>query len=278
MKIAVISDTHNLFRPEVAEWIAKCDGVIHAGDVNSLKVLEEIKSAVGMEKPFWVVRGNNDREWAKHLPEFLRFELGGVRFFLVHNKKDVPKDLGDVQVVVYGHSHKFVEEMADGRLWLNPGSCGRRRFSSAVTMAVLYLGDEVCTEKAADMAQACMEKTQKAVVVAQAQDEVFSGRFGEIAWRVEKIELDVGDTKRVQKESLVQQADFSEGKLVGIVTEIFERMDKGQTISYIARKVGMEEELVEQICRIRVTHPGVTPGGVVDKMEVNRVVIKSSKM
>jgi len=250
MKIAVISDTHNLFRPEVREIISKCDGVVHAGDVNSQKVLDEIKASVGIEVPFYVVRGNNDREWARDLPKTTRFAFEGVKFFLVHDKKDVLKDLDDVQVVIYGHSHKYAEEFVDGKLWLNPGSCGKRRFRSAVTMAVLHLEEIVCREN---------EHIKN-----------FSGQFGEIAWRVEKIELEVAV-------DLAKQADFSEGKLVGIVTEIFERMDKGQTISYIARKVRMEEELVEQICRIRVTHPGVTPGGVVDKMEVNRVVIKSSK-
>ena len=243
MKIAVISDTHNLFRPEVREIISKCDGVVHAGDVNSKKVLDEIKASVGAEVPFYVVRGNNDREWARDLPKSAQFVLGNVKFFLVHDRKDVPKDLDKVQVVVYGHSHKYAEEMVEGRLWLNPGSCGKRRFRSAVTMAILHLESEVCKEKM--------------------RFGDFSGQFGEIAWRVEKIELDI-------ETSLAKKVDFSEGKLVGIVTEIFERMDKGQTISYIARKVGMEEELVEQICRIRVTHPGVTPSGVVDKMEVNR--------
>ena len=226
MKIALISDTHNLFRPEVKAILSKCDGVIHAGDINSQKVLDEIKASVGAEVPFYVVRGNNDREWAREIPESVSFMLGNIKFFVVHNKKDVPKDLGDVQVVVYGHSHKYAKEMIEGRLWLNPGSCGKRRFRLEVTMAILHLEDGTISQ-------------------------------------IEKVTLDT-------ETSLTKQADFSEGKLVGIVTEIFERMDKGQTISYIARKVGMEEELVEQICRIRVTHPGVTPQGVLDKMEVNR--------
>lgn len=233
MKIAVISDTHNLFRPEVKEIISKCDGVVHAGDVNSKKVLDEIKASLGTEIPFYVVRGNNDREWARDLPKSVSFMMGNMKFFLIHNQEDIPKDLGDVQIVIYGHSHRYAEKMVDGRLWLNPGSCGKKRFCSAVTMAILHLEDRTISE-------------------------------------IERIEW--GSQK-----SVVKKDDFSEGKMVGIITEIFERMDKGQTISYIAKKVEMEEELVEQICRIRVTHPGVTPSGVVDKMEVNRVVIKSSR-
>ncbi|HJD26360.1 MAG TPA: metallophosphatase family protein, partial [Candidatus Blautia intestinipullorum] len=54
-----------------------------------------------------------------------------------HNKKDVAWDLGSAQVVVFGHTHKYFEQMIDGRLWLNPGSCGRSRFGQEPTMAVM---------------------------------------------------------------------------------------------------------------------------------------------
>ena len=84
-----------------------------------------------------MVRGNNDREWAEDLPQSLTVTLGGIPFFMVHNKKDVPADLGDARVVVFGHSHKYLEQQRDGRLWLNPGSCGRRRFDQEITMAVV---------------------------------------------------------------------------------------------------------------------------------------------
>lgn len=39
--------------------------------------------------------------------------------------------------MVFGHSHKYLEQQRDGRLWLNPGSCGRRRFDQEITMAVV---------------------------------------------------------------------------------------------------------------------------------------------
>ena len=40
-------------------------------------------------------------------------------------------------MVVFGHTHKYFEKMIDGRLWLNPGSCGRRRFDQEITMALM---------------------------------------------------------------------------------------------------------------------------------------------
>ena len=46
-----------------------------------------------------------------------------------------------MDVIIFGHSHKYFEEMIDGRLWLNPGGCGRPRFSQELTMAVMYIAE-----------------------------------------------------------------------------------------------------------------------------------------
>lgn len=53
---------------------------------------------------------------------------------MVHNKKEASPDLTGVNVVVFGHSHKYLQEEKDGVLWLNPGSCGPRRFHQEITM------------------------------------------------------------------------------------------------------------------------------------------------
>lgn len=89
----------------------------------------------------YVVRGNNDKDWAENLRISLSFTIGGVKFFMVHNKKDVAWELGDTQVVIFGHTHKYFEKIIDDRLWLNPGSCGRSRFGGEVTMAVMTVED-----------------------------------------------------------------------------------------------------------------------------------------
>ena len=41
MKIAVLSDTHGLLRPEVLEQIESCDALIHAGDIGSQRIIDE---------------------------------------------------------------------------------------------------------------------------------------------------------------------------------------------------------------------------------------------
>ena len=142
MKIAIISDTHNLLRQEETERIRGADCILHGGDISSQEILDRLEAIA----PVRVVRGNNDKEWAGHLPEFLDFELAGIHFYMTHKKKDLPKDLSPYDLVVVGHSHQYSEtwkEWPDGRrtLILNPGSCGPRRFFQAITMALLAVDD-----------------------------------------------------------------------------------------------------------------------------------------
>lgn len=49
----------------------------------------------------------------------------------------MPKDLHDTDVVIYGHSHKYAEQMVNGVLWLNLESCGKRRFDPEITFAMM---------------------------------------------------------------------------------------------------------------------------------------------
>ena len=143
-RIAVLSDTHGLLRPEVLAAIAGCDAIIHGGDINKPEFIDRLKEIA----PVYMVRGNNDKAWAEHTPATLTFQLEDCRFFLVHNKKEVPKDLTGIDAVIFGHSHRYFEENIDGRLWLNPGSCGKRRFDQEITLAILTVdGSTLSTQK-----------------------------------------------------------------------------------------------------------------------------------
>ena len=130
MKLAILSDTHGLLRPEVAERLKTADAILHGGDVNKPGIVDQLERYA----PLYVVRGNNDKEWAEQIPHDLTITLGGVTFYMVHNKKEVPADLTGIDAVVFGHSHKYLLEERDGVLWLNPGSCGPRRFHQEITM------------------------------------------------------------------------------------------------------------------------------------------------
>lgn len=143
-KVVVLSDTHGLLRPQVMECLQGADLIAHAGDINTQAIVDQLAA----RGPLQVVRGNNDKEWAGQIPVSCRFMVEDVSFFMVHNKRDVPKDLAGVDVVVYGHSHKYARAEKDGVLWLNPGSCGPRRFHQEITLAVLTVeGREVEVQK-----------------------------------------------------------------------------------------------------------------------------------
>ena len=130
MKLAILSDTHGLLRPQVLEYLKNADAILHGGDINKPGIVDQLRQYA----PLYVVRGNNDKEWAEDIPHDLTVTLGGVTFFMVHNKKEVPAGLPGIDAVVFGHSHKYFQEEKDGILWLNPGSCGPRRFHQEITM------------------------------------------------------------------------------------------------------------------------------------------------
>ncbi len=130
MKLAILSDTHGLLRPEVVEQLQTADAILHGGDINKQAIVDQLREFA----PLYVVRGNNEKEWAEEIPHHLQLTLEDVTFYMVHNKKEIPANLTGVEVVVFGHSHKYVQETKDGMLWLNPGSCGPRRFHQEITM------------------------------------------------------------------------------------------------------------------------------------------------
>ena len=137
MKLAILSDTHGLLRPQVLEYLKSADVILHGGDINRQSIVDQLRQIA----PLYIVRGNNDKDWAGEIPHDLTVTLDGVRFYLVHNKKEVPADLQEIDVVVFGHSHKYVQEEKDGVLWLNPGSCGPRRFHQEITMMLAQAAD-----------------------------------------------------------------------------------------------------------------------------------------
>lgn len=131
MKIGLISDTHNLLRPEVMDALMGVDAILHAGDINSQNTLEHLREISSV----YVVRGNADKEWAEHIPTFLDFELCGLRIYMTHKKKDLPADLDPYDIVMIGHSHSYSDTLLGKTRIINPGSCGPRRFHQPITMA-----------------------------------------------------------------------------------------------------------------------------------------------
>ena len=66
IKIGILSDTHDLLRPEVIEVLQGCDTILHAGDISSQRILDQLEQIA----PVKVVRGNNDKEWAEVFADY----------------------------------------------------------------------------------------------------------------------------------------------------------------------------------------------------------------
>lgn len=137
-KIGVIADTHGLLREEVKARLQGCDKIFHAGDIHTPSVVEELNQIA----PTCFVRGNVDKEWAESIPVTQVIDDIGIRVFMIHNQKQIDKTVEPYDLIICGHSHKYEEKYVDGRLWLNPGSCGPRRFRLPITMAMLYIEEE----------------------------------------------------------------------------------------------------------------------------------------
>lgn len=138
MKIAVLSDTHGLLRPEVLPALQGVDSILHLGDVGDPSILDTLAAIA----PLTAIRGNVDREGrCGRLPETEVVLLDGAYIYLLHNIDDLNLDPAAAKfaAVLFGHSHKAEIRRHKGVLYFNPGSCGPRRFNLAVTMGYLHL-------------------------------------------------------------------------------------------------------------------------------------------
>ncbi len=132
----MIADTHGLLRPEAERCLAGVSHIIHAGDIGAQAVMDRLCRIA----PVTAIRGNVDRgAWAERYPETQTLRLGGLSFYVLHDLNELsidPAEIG-IDVVISGHSHRARIENANGVLYLNPGSAGRRRFKLPITLATL---------------------------------------------------------------------------------------------------------------------------------------------
>jgi uncharacterized protein len=140
-RIALVSDTHNLLRPELLAFVEGADAIVHAGDICDQAVLDTLAAIA----PLTAVRGNNDRgAWADALPVQTTVDVGGARLAIVHELPDLRGDpaADGIAVVVSGHSHKPALDTRDGVIYVNPGSAGPRRFKLPISAAMLTIAKD----------------------------------------------------------------------------------------------------------------------------------------
>lgn len=221
-KIGIISDTHGMLRPEVIDALKGCELILHSGDINKQEILDKLEQIA----PVHAVRGNNDKKWAEHLPETLTLNVFGIQIFMVHDKKSIPKNLTDNKLVVYGHSHRYEERTYDGIFYLNPGSCGPRRFRQEISLAILYIEDN---------------KT----------------------FKTEKVLIPYPETTSSPKKNTDEKipADIAE-----MLPAIMRQIDAGKTVEWIEAKHHISKDLSTQINRMYLTHPGIDIDGMLTRL------------
>lgn len=139
MKIGIISDTHaKEERAKKALTTLLKDGadfIVHAGDIITVETLELLKNC---GKRYVAVYGNNDSHLIQYqnnynlVKEPYYFKLANTKFKLMH----LPFYMnGDVEVVLFGHTHEFSSEFKGQTLFLNPGEvCAREKPLSQYAM------------------------------------------------------------------------------------------------------------------------------------------------
>jgi len=141
--LGLIADTHGLIRPGVYEALTGVELILHAGDVGGASILEELR----MIAPVRAVFGNTDPPGEPDLAEEILIEVDGVRVHVSHGHEvgsPTPAKLAtryDADVIIYGHTHRQLVTQLDGRLFVNPGAAGPKRFNLSPSVGRLTISN-----------------------------------------------------------------------------------------------------------------------------------------
>jgi putative phosphoesterase len=140
MLLFILSDTHALLRPELLAALTTHapDHILHVGDIGDPAILSTLRRIA----PTTAIRGNIDTSGpCAQLPPTEVLDLDGTLIYMLHSLSwiDINPAAAGISVVLHGHSHQPSIATRDGVLYLNPGSCGPRRFNLPITFALLHL-------------------------------------------------------------------------------------------------------------------------------------------
>ncbi len=143
--VGLISDTHGQLRAGVHEAFHDVDLILHAGDVGGDDILDELSLIAPVE----AVYGNTDHVGNPRLSAQIVRDVGGVLIQVQHGHEsgrltaDALLERFSADVLVYGHTHRQSVTRREGRLVINPGAAGPRRFHLMPSVARLTIRDGV---------------------------------------------------------------------------------------------------------------------------------------
>ncbi len=150
MRLIATSDTH-IRNPEIPEKLLflmeSADLVVHAGDFDSYEAYKKFS-----EFELVAVRGDSDdSELVESLPETAEFDAGNLRIGVVH-KGNYINNFDDliyrameleVDLLIFGHVHRFIFEKVKGKAILCPGSPTEPRMSFASCAEIIIDGRDI---------------------------------------------------------------------------------------------------------------------------------------
>ena len=151
MRVGVLSDTHlsrvsRDLRDILDRHLSGVEMILHTGDYVSTDLVGFFR-----KMNFHGVHGNMDAVEVKlGLPEKKVVQIGSWKVGLIHGwgpsagiEERIRPEFQDVDVIVYGHSHRSANHVSDGVLWFNPGTATGYTPFGTNSVGVLEFGDEV---------------------------------------------------------------------------------------------------------------------------------------
>jgi putative phosphoesterase len=145
IRLGLIADTHGMVRPKVHTVFEGVDLILHAGDVCGDDVLIELRTIA----PVHAVAGNCDPIGDPDLPLVFEQVFEQVHFHMSHGHelgRPTPEELlahyKDADVIIYGHTHHQMIFDGAGRMVVNPGAAGARRFKLPPSVAVMQIDED----------------------------------------------------------------------------------------------------------------------------------------
>jgi len=152
MRVAILSDTHirkGQTLPQIVwQVLADVNTIIHAGDLVSEKMLDDLKEIA----PTIAVKGNCD--WLiEGLPDKTIVQLGELKVGVTHGYQGKGKStperaydtfaVDDVDLIVFGHTHIPYKSYINGVLMFNPGSPTEKRGQPYFSIGLLTIEDDL---------------------------------------------------------------------------------------------------------------------------------------